>query len=202
MQNDKPQIVSINISTSKKVLNTKGKALFSGIFKNPIEGEIYLGHLGLEGDKVADNKNHGGPDKAVCAYCVDHFPFWENRINRKLKAGAFGENLSISGLTEAGIHIGDQFKIGDAIIECSQPRQPCHKLNNKFAINDMVSHMQNSGFSGYYFRVIQPGWVESNMEMSLLKEGSLKVSVESANQLMHRDKLNYKKMEVLIKNTV
>lgn len=197
-----PKINSINIGLPAKVTLPEGQPLYSGISKLPTSEKIYLNALGFEGDGVADNKNHGGPDKAVCAYCLDHFPFWKKEIGKKLSPGAFGENLSVTGLLETDIHLGDQFKIGDAVIECSQPRQPCYKLNKKFDISDMVHRVQNSGFTGYYFRVIQPGWVQSGMDMALIKEGSGEVSIESANRLMHRDKLNYKKMKQIIEETL
>lgn len=198
----RPKNLSINISFPKRVATSNGKTMHSGIFKNAISGRIYLDTLGLKGDGVADTNKHGGPDKAICAYCVDHFPFWEKEINQKLNPGAFGENFSIAGLKETEINVGDQFTIGDAIIECSQPRQPCHKLNTKFMNKKMVFHVQDFGFSGYYFRVIEPGWIEPNMEMGLLKESTYKLSIASAKQLMHQDKLNYKKMKKVMECTV
>jgi len=197
-----PKIKSINIALPAEIKIPHGQSLYSGISKSPKTGKIYLNTLGFEGDGVADNKNHGGPEKAVCAYCLDHFPFWQKEIGKELHPGAFGENLSIIGLPETAIHIGDQYKIGDAIIECSQPRQPCHKLNKKLDMPDMVYRVQNSGFTGYYFRVIQPGWVQSETDMILNKEGSGKVSVYSANRLMHHDKLNYEQMKHIIEKTL
>ncbi len=197
-----PKINSINIALPSEVKFSHGQTLYSGISKLPARGKIHLNTLGFEGDGVADSKNHGGPDKAVCAYSLDHFPFWEKEIDKELYPGAFGENLSITGLLETAIHIGDQFQIGDAVIECSQPRQPCHKLNKKFNSPDMVHRVQNSGFTGYYFRVIQPGWIQPEMNVVLTKEGSGKVSIDSANNLMHHDKLNYEKMKLIIEKTV
>jgi MOSC domain-containing protein YiiM len=197
-----PKINSINIGIPAEVKLPLGKTLFSGISKRPVSEKIYLDTLGFEGDGVADSKNHGGYDKAVCAYCLDHFPFWEKELNKKLYPGAFGENLSLTGLLETQIHIRDQFKIGNAIIECSQPRQPCHKLNKTFDAPDMAHHVQDSGFTGYYFRVIQPGWVQPEMNLLLTKEGSGKISIESANHLMHHDKLNNGKMKQIIEKTV
>ena len=198
----RPQIKSINIAMPAQISFSKGESIYSGISKLPITGKIYLDTLGLKGDGVADSKNHSGPDKALCAYCLDHFLFWEKETGKKLHPGAFGENLSITGLLETDIHIGDQFKIGEAIIECSQPRRPCHKLNKKFYLPDMVHRVQNSGFTGYYFRVVHPGWVQTETDMILVKEGSEKISIASANQLMHHDKLNYGKMEQMINKTL
>jgi len=197
-----PKINSINIALPAEVTFSHGQTLYSGISKSPTTGKVYLDTLGFDGDGVADNKNHGGPDKAVCAYCLDHLPLWEKELGKELYPGSFGENLSITSLPETDIHIGDQFKIGDAIIECSQPRQPCHKLNKRFNTSDMVHRIQNSGFTGYYFRVIQPGWIQSEMNMVLIKQGSGKVSIDSANRLMHHDKLNYGKMEQIIEKTL
>jgi MOSC domain-containing protein YiiM len=197
-----PKINSINIALPAEITFSHGQTLYSGISKLPTTRKVYLNTLGFEGDGVADKKNHGGPDKAVCAYCLEHLPFWEKELDKELYPGAFGENLSLTGLLETAIHIGDQFKIGEAIIECSQPRQPCHRLNKKFDTSDMVHRMQNSGFSGYYFRVIQPGWVQSETNIVLTKKGPGNVSIDSANHLMHHDKLNYAKMEQIIEKTL
>lgn len=186
-----PTIQSINIAIPGNVVFPNNRKIFSGIQKKPVEGKIFLDKLGFRGDGVADNRFHGGGDKAVCVYCVDHFPFWEKELNRELNYGAFGENLSVTGATETKVHIGDIFKIGEAEVQCTQPRQPCHKLNKIFDFQGMACRVQTMGFSGYYLRVLKPGWVEANSGITRLQDGANKVSVETANYLMHKNKKDW-----------
>jgi len=182
---------SINIGKPEKLILLENRKIFSGIHKKSVQGKIFLDNLGFRGDGVADSRFHGGRDKAVCAYCTDHFPFWENELNREMQFGAFGENLSVSGWTEKLVHIGDIFKIGEAEVQCTQPRQPCHKLNKIFDFQGMACRVQTMGFSGYYLRVLKPGWVEANSGITRLQDGANKVSVQRANDLMSKNKKDW-----------
>ncbi len=181
-------IQSINIGKPSQVSLANDRKLFSGIQKQPVKEKVYLDTLGFKGDGVADPRHHGGEDKAVCVYCIDHFPFWEKELKRKLPIGIFGENLSVTGLNETKVHIGDIFRIGEAEVQCSQPRQPCHKLNKVFDLQAMACRVQTSGFSGYYLRVIKPGWVEPGAKIFLIEKGEKQISIEAANDLMHKNK--------------
>lgn len=170
----------------------------SAIFKKPVKGKIFLDYLGFEGDSVADPIHHGGQDKAVCVYPFAHFPFWESELSTQLLPGAFGENLTDDGLTEKEVCIGDIFRIGEAEVQCSQPRQPCHKLVKIFDCPAMARKIQETGFSGYYMRVIKRGWMEPGLAVKRVHGDSARVSVEEANALMYRDKNNYEKtLEIL-----
>jgi MOSC domain-containing protein YiiM len=140
---------------------------------------------GLLGDGCADKVHHGGPDNAICVYSLDHFPFWEREVGRKLSPGAFGENLSISNLDETGVHIGDIFRMGEAEVQVSQPRQPCHKLNKVFRYQAMACKVQTTGYSGFYMRVLKPGWVEPGMMLELVHADPDIFSIESAHYLLH-----------------
>ncbi len=119
-------IVSINTGVPREVRYAEDRKLKTSLLRNPVREKIFLDLLGFEGDQVADPVNHGGPDKAVCGYPADHYSFWEQELSRKMVPPSFGENLTIQGLTEDQIHIGDIFRIGEAELQCSQPRQPCH----------------------------------------------------------------------------
>lgn len=115
---------------------------------------------GLEGDHVADTKNHGGPDKALHLYPYEHYQYWRNKLgDHKLlnSAGAFGENISALGLTEPCVKIGDRFTIGQAIIELSHGRQPCWKIEHRFERKNMVADILANGHCGLYFRVVEGG---------------------------------------------
>ena len=132
----------------------------TGIFKKPVSKEIFLGENGFQGDGVGDTRFPGGKDLAVCGYFINHYKFWESELDRELRPGAFGENLSMTGIDETKINIGDQYSLGDAEIEVSQPRQPCHKLNKVFNLQAMACKVQTTGFTGCYFRVKKIGMVQ------------------------------------------
>ena len=184
-------IKSINIGKPEKFVLSGNRKMFSGIQKKPVEGRIFLDNLGFRGDGVADPRFHGGRDKAVCVYCVDHYSFWEKELNQEIRNGAFGENLGVTGWTEKNVHIGDVFQIGEAKVQCTQPRQPCHKLNKVFDFQAMACRVQTTGFSGWYFRVIQPGWVTAGEEIIRVTEDPKQITVDMANDLMHTNKKDW-----------
>lgn len=182
---------SINIGKPEKLAVSGNRKMFSGIHKKPVHEKIFLDNLGFRGDGVADSSHHGGRDKAVCVYCVDHYSFWEKELIREMQFGAFGENLSVTEWTEKTVHIGDIFRIGEAQVQCTQPRQPCHKLNKVFDFQAMACRVQTTGFSGWYFRVTQPGWVTVGVEIIRVHEDPKRISVDAANNLMHKNKKDW-----------
>jgi MOSC domain-containing protein YiiM len=185
------KLVSLNIALPEKInLNSESKKKLTGFFKKPVDGKIFLDELGFRGDGVGDPRIHGGKDLAICSYFVDHYPYWLEILQRELKPGAFGENLSMSGINEKKINIGDIFRIGEAEIEVSQPRQPCHKLNKVFDFQAMACKVQKSGFTGCYFRVKKTGWVNPDSIFEKIKEGFGKISIEMVNVLMFKEKQN------------
>ena len=136
----------------------------SAIAKQPVAGPVAIGPLGLQGDAQADLRVHGGPDKAVHLYAWAHYAAWRAELGDApvLQApGAFGENLAVAGLDEAGVCIGDHWRAGSAVLEVTQGRQPCWKLNDRFAVPDMALRVQNSLRAGWYLRVLQPGQVQA-----------------------------------------
>lgn len=145
----------------------------SAIDKHPLAGPVSVGPLGLAGDEQGDLRIHGGPDKAVHCYPWGHYVHWRNTLPppalARLQApGAFGENLSLEGLDEHGVCIGDRWRIGGALFVVSQGRQPCWKLNDRFSVPDMARRVQESGRAGWYLRVVQAGSVQAGDEVWLL----------------------------------
>ena len=139
-------------------------AELSAIDKKPVEGSVTIRKFGIEGDMVADTKVHGGPDKAVHLYPHEHYAFWREELGgHALLEGpaAFGENLMCYGLKEDAVLIGDRFRIGTAILEVSQPRQPCWKIDHRFQHKGMVKRIIQTHRSGYYFRVLEEGRVQA-----------------------------------------
>jgi MOSC domain-containing protein YiiM len=130
----------------------------SAIIKHQRSGRITAGPLGLDGDEQADLQSHGGPEKAVYAYAAAHFPQWRARFPEVgFGAGAMGENLTIAGMTEADICVGDVHQIGTALLQACQPRQPCFKFNLLHHNNQLSAAMIQNFQSGWYYRVLEPG---------------------------------------------
>jgi MOSC domain-containing protein YiiM len=170
---------------------------FSGFFKDPVENgkRLWLSSTGLEGDGVADTKNHGGPEKAVMVYASSHYAAWADRLDiPTLPPAAFGENLTVRGLTEETVCIGDTFAIvcdeetDPAIVQVSQPRQPCWKQERRLERPGMIAMMIDNGHTGWYFRVLREGWVGSGATLRLQERPLPQWSVARANQVRHHDK--------------
>ncbi|MEH6757746.1 MAG: MOSC domain-containing protein [Parasphingorhabdus sp.] len=136
----------------------------SAIVKQPVFETVELGLFGLVGNQVADLLHHGGRDKAVHLYPIEHYAFWKEKypeLDILNHPGAFGENFSCAGLTEDKLHLGDIFRLGEALIECSHARQPCWKLNHHFGYPDVMKTVIKTSMSGSYFRVLEPGKVRA-----------------------------------------
>ncbi len=154
-----------------------GKAEFlargenSAIAKVPVEGHVSIGFLGLAGDEQADRRVHGGPDKALHHYPFDHYARWSaNAPDQSLlnQPGGFGENISTYGWTENDVCIGDRFRIGTALVEVSQGRQPCWKQGVRMEWTMLPNLMVRERRSGWYYRVIEEGKAEAGDEMALV----------------------------------
>lgn len=161
----------------------------SGFFKTPVQGRIFAGATNLLGDGQADLVNHGGIDKAVLAYGADHYPKWRAELNLPdLPHGAFGENLTIAGMTEESVCIGDILRIGPAIFEVSQPRQPCWKLARRWRMHKLTGYVVQNGRTGWYLRVQEEGWIEAGMPVDLLGRPNPEWPVARANKILHHCK--------------
>jgi MOSC domain-containing protein YiiM len=158
----------------------------TGFFKDPTTVPLWLGRLNLEGDAQADHENHGGPDKAVNVYPAEHYSFWAQTIGlANLQPGGFGENFTIEGLLENDVCIGDVFAVGESLVQISQPRQPCWKLARRWQINDLALRVQNTGRSGWYFRVLREGRVQAGTKLILVERHHPNWTVSAANEVMH-----------------
>lgn len=183
------QLLSLNIGLPKEV-TYGGKVIHTGINKKQVKEPVYLSFVKFNGDGQADLVHHGGVDKAVCVYTGDHYPYWEKELNQDLVYGAFGENITVSGMSEEDVYIGDTFELGQAIVQVTQPRQPCFKLAKKYNIPKLPLYFQETGYTGFYFRVLKEGWVSSVDTLKRLQSDSKGVSVAFANRIMHKEKQN------------
>jgi MOSC domain-containing protein YiiM len=136
------------------------KEWHTSFFKQSSPDRHWLGYEGLRGDEQADRKNHGGVDRAVCVYAGEHYPWWRETLSlAALPFGAFGENFTTTGLLESTVCVGDLFTLGSALLQVSQPRQPCWKLGRRWQIKDLAAQVERTGLTGYYFRVLKHGHV-------------------------------------------
>ncbi len=181
---------------SARALEVNGREIQTGIFKQSVTDTLELGVLGFSDDIQVNRKYHGGPDKAVCAYAFEHYDFWSDLLERELPAGSFGENFTLTGLLEDEVHIGDVFKVGSARVQISQPRQPCGTLAARFGIPNFVKQVVDSGMTGWYFRVLEPGMVQAGDHLELIEHGQ--VSVQTANLVMHHKNTSREKIENLL----
>lgn len=159
----------------------------SGFVKSAVRGPVRVATLGLEGDEQADRSVHGGPDKAVYFYPAEHYPWWISEVPRHgaiLVAGAFGENLTIAGLNEGGVCIGDVFRIGTAEVQVTQPRQPCFKLGLRFGDNTLGRVMMQSGRTGWYARVLTPGALQAGDHVHTLRRSNPSWTIARFNRFV------------------
>ena len=179
----------------------------SGMFKNEKEEPIWLGETALHGDEVADKKNHGGPEKAVFAYPIQHYTYWKEDLKLEaIDAGAMGENLAVLEMDESTVCIGDIYKLGNALIQVSQPRRPCWKPARRFQVMDFALRIQNSGRTGWYFRVLKEGYVQPGIELQLIERPYPEWTIATCNEVMyvHKDDMqmasNLASCELLAEN--
>lgn len=164
------QVVAVNLG-SKTTIEWKGIMVETGIFKYPVNHPIFLDFEDVVNDVVIDRKYHGGIEQAVYAYSNEHYAYWKKQFpNADWQYGMFGENLTISNLEESKIRVGNIYKLGNALVEVTKPREPCFKLGIRFGNQDIVEQFWNSSKSGMYFKILEPGEVEVMSKMELIYE--------------------------------
>jgi MOSC domain-containing protein YiiM len=190
-------IQSLNVGLPAKELFF-GKEMITAICKKPVIAPVRLRKTGFEGDGVANLKYHGGLDKAVCAYGTNHYSYWEETLGTVLPQAPFGENLSLSNLDETAVCIGDIFQVGTAVIQISQPRQPCATLAARYGRGDMVKLVADSGRTGCYFRVLEEGIIETGNTLILKEKNHHGITLSSANRIYHHDRRNREGIEKVL----
>ncbi|MEI6002368.1 MOSC domain-containing protein [Paraburkholderia bengalensis] len=172
-----------------------GAGRSSAIGKTPVDGRAWLGETGIEGDQQAELKVHGGPEKALHHYPFDHYASWRHEwqagtdgLVRLDARGAFGENISTSGLTETDVCVGDVYRMGGAIVQVSQPRQPCWKLNLRFARADMSRAVQDTRRTGWYYRVLEAGEIGAGDTIERLARPHAQWTVDRLLRVLYVDR--------------
>ena len=180
------RIVSINLGRPQ-LQNYRNRPVLTSGHKTPVP-QARLCFTDLDGNEQADLIHHGGPDKAVCVYSFDHYPYWEDWIGEKLAPGAFSENLTLGGGRESEVCIGDIFTVGEALAQISQPRAPCSKLAGKLGRKDLPAAIHANGYSGFYFRVLREGLVKMGDPVTLVTRHPGEVTVSFANQVYYKQR--------------
>ena len=191
------KIVALNIGKITS-MDCNGKAESTAIFKMPVKEKVWLTKTGFVGDEQADLKHHGGEDKAVCVYSYEHYAYWETVFGAPLPNAAFGENLTVQGMLESELHIGDIFQIGEALVQITQPRQPCYKLIARYGIKEFPIHMQDKGYTGFYLRVLKEGYIDGNSNITRVTLDENQISIDFANQMMHHDQQNFSEIKKIL----
>ena len=184
------ELVSIQVG-KPQILPLPGegeKTWRSAIYKASVSGRVYLGAANLDGDKQAATRFHGGPDKVVCCFPSEHYPYWKEATGKgeAFAYGAFGENFTLRGMLEASVCIGDIYEVGEAIVQVSQPRQPCINLVRKWGVSDMIEKMIDADHTGFYLRVLQTGFVGAGDTVTLQKCLYPELTVAAVNAAMYR----------------
>jgi MOSC domain-containing protein YiiM len=182
------EILALNVSLPREVRDGD-RTLRTGIYKKPVTRRRMLRRTHFEGDGQADLENHGGIAKAACVYSHDHYAYWERELGLgPLPFGQFGENLTVRGLTEDVVHIGDVFRAGDAKVEVSQPRVPCFKLGIRMGSRSFPKLFLASLRTGFYLRVLEEGELGAGDVLERLALGPEQMAVREACRLLHFDR--------------
>lgn len=184
------KIISTNIG-KPATIEWRGQEVQTGIYKYEVDSPLSLGFDDVAGDHVLDRRYHGGTDKACYLYSADHYSFWKSRYpDQDWKWGMFGENLTVSGLNESEIRIGDRFQVGGAVLQVAQPRQPCFKLGVRFGDQAVVDDFWNAPFPGIYVRVERAGEVQKGDEFILLESTPESLTVSQVFSLFRIQREN------------
>ena len=177
--------------TSEESATTPRMDWTSGIAKAAVSGRVALAPTNLAGDGQADLRAHGGPEKAVCVYPSEHYDFWSTDLGMHAGPGGFGENFTVAGMLETEICVGDTFRIGSAIVQVSQPRQPCWKLARWRGCPTLPTRMQETGRTGWYLRVLTSGDVQAGDRFELIARPAPARTLADANRAMHQGQADW-----------
>jgi MOSC domain-containing protein YiiM len=195
------KVISVNRAQAEEI-SYRGKQVKTGIFKIPTMNAVRVTKLGLENDVQVDRAVHGGFDKAVYAYPIEHYTVWRTALGpgvlERFGYGAFGENLTIEGVLEHELCVGDELKIGSANFMVQAPRIACFKLATKFGIGDMPKRFGEAGRSGFYLRVIEEGEVKTGDEIVITSRANDAISVADLNRLLTTDPHNHELREAAL----
>ena len=178
-------VVSVNVGLPRDV-QWQGKVVYTAVWKKPISGRVMARRLNIDGDGQGDLGGHGGENRAVMVYQLDSYRYWQNQLKRNdFEYGQFGENLTIEGLADNEVCIGDRFRIGGAVFEVSQPRVTCYRVGIRMGEPQMPSLLVSHKRPGFYFRVIEEGEIGAGDEIVKVADGPEQVTVAEIDGLLY-----------------
>lgn len=163
-----------------------------------MEGTLWIDETLLEGDDQADKIGHGGPNRRVCVHPLENFPYWAGRIGQPLEYRAFGENFTTESLVESEVIIGDVYRVGTSVLQVSQPRTPCFKLAARYGVKELAGWFAQTGLTGFYLRVLEPGEFRAGDAITLIDRPSHGVTVLETNRVMYRNRQDFDALERLM----
>lgn len=194
------QVISTNIAKPTTIIFDSEKVI-TGIYKTPTSQPIYLGKEIVEGDEVSDRENHGGEFKACYLFSENHYAYWKNLYpNLNWDYGMLGENLTVKDLDETKIHIGDIYKLGSALVQITQPREPCYKFGVKFGTQKVLKQFIKHGCPGTYVRILHEGFVKNGDHFKLIEKAKNSITTSQFFELLFSDEKNQEHLKLAIKN--
>jgi len=179
------KVISTNIAQPTTFIRN-GKAVTTGIYKKPTDVPIFLGKENVRGDEVSDRRVHGGIFKACYLFSANQYPYWRDLYpNLNWTYGMLGENLTVENLDETQLYIGDIYKLGNALVQISQPREPCFKFAYKFGTEAVLQQFISHGYSGTYVKIIEEGEVKIGDHLELIKSSKEKISIFQLFELLY-----------------
>jgi MOSC domain-containing protein YiiM len=177
------KLLSVNVSLPREVVHD-GRTVMTGIYKQPVDGRVMVRTLKIDGDGQGDLNAHGGIYKAVHGYCFENYTYWETDLGvDDFGFGQFGENLTTEGITDDEVHIGDVFRIGGALLQVTQSRNPCAKIVAKMGVKDFAKRFITSGRVGFYLSVVEEGEIGAGDEIERVRRDPGGVSITDINRL-------------------
>ncbi len=190
------QLISVNVAKPQLLTGTARGDVMSSIHKRPVEGPAMVRRLNVDGDAQGDPTVHGGPDAAVYVYAFEDYAFWMAQLKRELASfGWFGENLTVQGASSDVMCFGDIWRVGDALLQVTEPRSPCYKLDHKMGIRYFAARFRRSGRVGFYNRVLEEGPVQAGDEATLVEPHPARVSIRLLSDVRHAEGVTMEDVE-------
>ncbi|WP_296314434.1 MOSC domain-containing protein [Winogradskyella sp. UBA3174] len=193
------QVISTNIAQPTSFI-WEGNEVITGIYKKPTDVTIHLGKEEVRGDEVSDRKVHGGEFKACYLFSANQYPFWRNLYpNLDWTYGMLGENLTVENLEEKELFVGDIYKLGSALVQITQPREPCFKFAYKFGSETVLQQFIDHGYSGMYVKVIEEGDVKKGDTLKLVEKANESISIFQLFELLYAENKNKEHINLMLK---
>ncbi len=179
------RLVAVNIAQPQTLTGTARGDVLSAIHKQPVDGPVAVRRLNVDGDAQGDTANHGGPDAAVYVYALEDYVYWSAELGRELPWGAFGENFTVEGASSDVMCFGDIWRAGSVLLQVTEPRSPCYKLEHKMGIRNFAPRFARAGRVGFYNRVLEEGEVQSGDEARVVERHPAQLSIKLISDVRH-----------------